>query len=83
MNLKHFCQDNIKIYKYFFFFYFVWKEISRQEKVLEANVWLPADATKYKMEKLAEANYQKVVLEAEAAAESVKVRWGLSVIKLK
>lgn len=50
------------------------EEISRQEKVLEANVRLPADATKYKMEKLAEANYQKVVLEAEAAAESVKVK---------
>ena len=40
--------------------------------MLKANVRLPADATKYKMEKLAEAYYQKVVLEAEAEAESLK-----------
>lgn len=49
------------------------KEIARREKVLEANVKLPADATKYEMEKMAEANLQRVVLEAEAKAEAVKV----------
>ena len=34
---------------------------------------LPAEATKYKIEKLAEADLQRVVLEAEAKAEAVKV----------
>ena len=49
------------------------KEISRQEKVLEANVKLPAEASKYEMEQLAEANLKRIVLEAEATAEAVKV----------
>ena len=34
---------------------------------------LPAEASKYEIEKLAEANLQRVVLEAEAKAEAVKV----------
>lgn len=41
--------------------------------MLEATVKLPADASKYEIEKLAEAHLQKVVLEAEATAEAVKV----------
>ena len=34
---------------------------------------LPADATKYEMEKLAEAESQKTVLQAEAEAEAIRV----------
>ncbi|XP_046844251.1 flotillin-1-like isoform X3 [Xenia sp. Carnegie-2017] len=50
------------------------EEILRQEKELESKVKLPAEATKYEMEKLAEANQQKVILQAEAAAEAIKLK---------
>lgn len=40
---------------------------------MESKVKLPAEATKYEMEKLAEANQQKVILQAEATAEAIKV----------
>jgi flotillin len=49
------------------------KEIARREKVLEADVKLPADASKYETEKLAEADLKRVVLEAEATAEAIRV----------
>jgi flotillin len=49
------------------------KEISRQEKVLEASVKLPAEASKYEIEQLAEADLKRIVLEAEATAEAVRV----------
>ncbi|XP_050360547.1 flotillin-1 isoform X1 [Nymphalis io] len=49
-------------------------EVQRREKELEATVRRPAEAEKFKLEKLAEAHRLKTVLEAEAEAESVKVR---------
>jgi len=50
------------------------QEILRRERELQATVMKPAEAEKYKMEKLAEAEKEKKVLEAEAEAESVRVR---------
>jgi len=50
------------------------QEILRKEKELEATVKRPAEAQKYKEEKIAEANKLKIVLEAEAEAESIRVR---------
>jgi len=50
------------------------QEILRREKELQATVMKPAEAEKYKLEKLADAEKQKKVLEAEAEAESVRVR---------
>ncbi len=49
------------------------KEIARQEKVLDANVKIPADASKYEIEKLAEADLKRTILEAEATAEAIRV----------
>lgn len=45
----------------------------RIEKELEATVRKPAEAEKYRMEKIAEAKRNKVILEAEAEAEAIKV----------
>jgi len=50
------------------------QEILRREKELQATVMKPAEAEKYKLEKLADAEKQKKILEAEAEAESVRVR---------
>ncbi|CRL03357.1 CLUMA_CG016333, isoform A [Clunio marinus] len=50
------------------------QEQVRRERVLEANVRRPAEAEKYRLEKLAEANKMKVILEAEAESESIKIR---------
>jgi len=50
------------------------QEIVRRERELDATVRKPAEAEKYKLEKLAQAYMQKVVLEAEAEAEAIKVR---------
>lgn len=47
------------------------QELIRRERELEATVNRPAEAEKYRMEKIAEANRNRVVLEAEAEAESV------------
>ena len=49
------------------------QEIARREKELEATIRRPAEAEKYKTEKLAQANCNRVVLEAEAEAESIRV----------
>lgn len=49
------------------------QEIQRREKELNAQVRKPAEAEKYKVEKIAEANRNKIVLEAEAEAESIRV----------
>lgn len=43
----------------------------RRERELEATVHRPAEAEKYRLEKIAEANRNRVILEAEAEAESV------------
>ncbi|XP_068146464.1 flotillin-1 isoform X1 [Drosophila tropicalis] len=50
------------------------QEIKRREQELEATVRRPAEAEKYRLEKLAEANKLRVVMEAEAEAESIKIR---------
>lgn len=47
------------------------QEMVRRERELEATVHRPAEAEKYRLEKIAEANRNKVMLEAEAEAESV------------
>lgn len=47
------------------------QEMVRRERELEATVFRPAEAEKYRLEKIAEANRNKVMLEAEAEAESV------------
>lgn len=49
------------------------QEIMRREKELDATVRCPAEAEKYRLEKIAEANKQRVVMEAEAEAESVRL----------
>lgn len=49
------------------------QEILRKEKELEAQVRKPAEAEKYREEKIAEANKNKIILEAEAEAETIKV----------
>lgn len=48
------------------------QEMIRRERELEATVHRPAQAEKYRLEKIAEANRNRVILEAEAEAESVK-----------
>lgn len=50
------------------------QEINRREKELEATIRKPAEAEKYRLERIAEANRRKIVLEAEAQAEAIKVR---------
>ncbi|CAO1356562.1 unnamed protein product [Diamesa serratosioi] len=50
------------------------QEIVRRERELEATVRRPAEAEKYRLEKLAEANKMRVFLEAEAEAESIRIR---------
>jgi len=49
------------------------EEMARKEKELNAKVRQPAEAEKYRMEKLAEANKNQVILEGEALAESIKL----------
>lgn len=49
------------------------QEMVRRERELEATVHRPAAAEKYRLEKIAEANRNRVILEAEAEAESVNV----------
>jgi len=46
----------------------------RRERELEATVRRPAEAEKYRLEKLAEANRNRVILESEAEAEAVRIR---------
>ncbi|XP_054274428.1 flotillin-1 isoform X1 [Macrosteles quadrilineatus] len=50
------------------------QEIQRKEKELEAMVRRPAEAEKFRLEKMAEANRLRVVMEAEAEAESLRLR---------
>lgn len=47
------------------------QEMKRKEAELEATVRRPIEAEKYRLEKLAEANKKRVILEAEAEAEAV------------
>ncbi|XP_043475723.1 flotillin-1 isoform X1 [Leptopilina heterotoma] len=50
------------------------QEMLRRIKELDATVRRPADAEKYRLEKLAEANRLRQVMEAEAEAEAIKIR---------
>lgn len=47
---------------------------------MEATVRRPAEAEKFRLEKIAEANNKRVLLEAEAEAESVRLRGVLTCI---
>uniref|UniRef100_A0A4W5KXP9 Flotillin n=1 Tax=Hucho hucho TaxID=62062 RepID=A0A4W5KXP9_9TELE len=49
------------------------QEITRREKELEAKVKKPAEAERYRLEKLAEAHAQ-LIMEAEAEAESIRIK---------
>lgn len=50
------------------------QEIQRKERELEANIRRPAEAEKFRLEKLAEANKKRVLLEAEAEAEALRLK---------
>ncbi|KAG5886742.1 hypothetical protein JTB14_019440 [Gonioctena quinquepunctata] len=50
------------------------QEIARKERELEATIRRPAEAEKYRLEKIAEANNKRVLLEAEAEAEALRLR---------
>lgn len=50
------------------------EEMARKDKELDAQIRQPALAEKYRMEKIAEAMKNKVVLEGEAEAESIRLR---------
>uniref|UniRef100_A0A8C6KG18 Flotillin n=1 Tax=Nothobranchius furzeri TaxID=105023 RepID=A0A8C6KG18_NOTFU len=50
------------------------QEIIRKEKELEAKVKKPAEAEKYRLERLAEAQRLQLIMEAEAEAESVRMK---------
>lgn len=50
------------------------QEIARREQELDAKVKRPAEAEKYRLEQLATANHNRLVLEAEAEAEAIKLR---------
>ena len=46
------------------------QEIARKEKSLEATIKKPADAEKYRLEKIAEAERKQAILKAEGDAEA-------------
>lgn len=50
------------------------QEIQRRERELEATVRRPAEAEKYRLEKLAQANKARIILEAEAEAETIRLK---------
>merc|ERR1712150_430784 len=50
------------------------QEIQRKERELDSKMRKPAEAEKYRLEKIAEAQRQKTVLEAEAEAEAIALR---------
>nr|XP_012228258.1 PREDICTED: flotillin-1 isoform X1 [Linepithema humile] len=50
------------------------QEMLRRERELDATVRRPADAEKYRLEKMAEANKLRLVMEAEAESEAIKIR---------
>ncbi|KAK9713015.1 Flotillin [Popillia japonica] len=50
------------------------QEIARRERELESTVRRPAEAEKFRVEKIAEANNKRVLLEAQADAEAIKLR---------
>ncbi|XKL66249.1 hypothetical protein PGB90_009669 [Kerria lacca] len=50
------------------------QEILRKEKELESTVRRPAEAEKFRLEKIAEAQRTKMILEAEAESESLRLK---------
>eukprot|EP00090_Calanus_glacialis_P015378 TRINITY_DN2426_c0_g1_i2.p1 TRINITY_DN2426_c0_g1~~TRINITY_DN2426_c0_g1_i2.p1 ORF type:complete len:439 (+),score=136.16 TRINITY_DN2426_c0_g1_i2:159-1475(+) len=50
------------------------QEILRRERELDSSVRRPAEADKYKLEKLAEAHRNKLIMEAEAEAEAIALK---------
>uniref|UniRef100_A0A8C8EJ26 Flotillin n=1 Tax=Oncorhynchus tshawytscha TaxID=74940 RepID=A0A8C8EJ26_ONCTS len=50
------------------------QEITRKEMELEATVKKPAEAERYRLERLAEAERAQLIMEAEAEAESIRMR---------
>ncbi|XP_014814356.1 PREDICTED: flotillin-1-like, partial [Calidris pugnax] len=51
-------------------------EIGRRERELEATVRKPAEAERYRLERLAEAQRSQVMMQAEAEAEAMRVSLG-------
>ena len=54
------------------------QEVARKEKALEASIKKPADAEKYRLEKIAEAERKQAILKAEGEAEAKIMKGGLS-----
>ncbi|CAB1334200.1 unnamed protein product [Coregonus sp. 'balchen'] len=50
------------------------QEITRKEMELEAKVKKPAEAERYRLERLAEAERAQLIMEAEAEAESIRMK---------
>jgi len=50
------------------------QEIARRERELDSTVRRPAEAEKFRLEKLAEANKNKIIMESEAEAEAEILR---------
>lgn len=50
------------------------QEIARRERELESTVRRPAEAEKYRLERIAEANHKRVLLEAEAESEAMRLK---------
>ncbi|KAI5730285.1 hypothetical protein M8J76_012030 [Diaphorina citri] len=50
------------------------QEILRRKKELESSVNRPAEAEKYRIEKLAQANKKRLMIEAEAEAEAIRLK---------
>jgi len=50
------------------------QEITRREKELDATIRKPAEAEKYRLEKLAEANRNRIMYEAQAESQAVQMR---------
>jgi len=50
------------------------QEIVRRERELDSTIRKPAEAEKYRLEKIAEANKNRIVLESQALAESVRMK---------
>ncbi|XP_022111461.1 flotillin-1-like [Acanthaster planci] len=50
------------------------QEIARREKELKAQIKQPAEAERYRLETLADANMKRVVMEAEATAEAIQLK---------
>lgn len=48
--------------------------MARRQQELEATIRRPAEAEKFKLEKLAHANQNRIILEAEAEAEALKLK---------